>query len=147
MSGEGVVETVYHFIKGFGEQIAKNPLFGAVSEDFIKALYSAASVYDFGVFKFRFSRKVVEEIAADQRGVQPPFPSLGDHNVLQMVLGEILPQIMPHQISRGKVPIPVQNPSPPFSCSSGRTPSAGTGYRISRGAFKKRSPPGGGRSG
>jgi len=38
MIGEGVVETVQHLIKGFGEQIAKNPLFGAVSEDFIKTL-------------------------------------------------------------------------------------------------------------
>ena len=38
MSGEGVVETVQHLIKGFSEQIAKKPLFGAVSEDFIKAL-------------------------------------------------------------------------------------------------------------
>ena len=27
-----------HLIKGFGDQIAENPLFGAVSEDFIKAL-------------------------------------------------------------------------------------------------------------
>ena len=38
MSGAGVVETVEHLIKGLGEQIAKNPLFGAVSEDFINAL-------------------------------------------------------------------------------------------------------------
>ncbi len=36
MSGAGVVEMMRHLIKGFGEQIAENPLFGAVSEDFIK---------------------------------------------------------------------------------------------------------------
>jgi len=38
MSGAGVVETVEHLIKGFGEQTAENPLFSTVSEDFIKAL-------------------------------------------------------------------------------------------------------------
>jgi hypothetical protein len=38
MNGEGVVETVYHLIREFGEQVAENPLFGAVSEDFINAL-------------------------------------------------------------------------------------------------------------
>jgi hypothetical protein len=38
MSCRGVVEMVQHLIKGFGEQIAKNPLFSTVSEDFIKTL-------------------------------------------------------------------------------------------------------------
>lgn len=38
MSGAGVIETVYHLIREFGEQVAENPLFGAVSEDFINAL-------------------------------------------------------------------------------------------------------------
>ena len=38
MNGEGVVEMVYHLIREFGEQVAENPLFGAVSEDFINAL-------------------------------------------------------------------------------------------------------------
>ena len=39
---------------GFGKQIADNPLFSAVSEDFIKVLQSPANVYDFGDFKFPF---------------------------------------------------------------------------------------------
>ena len=38
MSSAGIVETGLLLIKGFGEQIAKNPLFGAVSENFIKTL-------------------------------------------------------------------------------------------------------------
>ena len=38
MNGAGVIETVYHLIREFGEQVAENPLFGAVSEDFINAL-------------------------------------------------------------------------------------------------------------
>ncbi len=38
MSCAGVVEMVSRLIKGFGEQIAKNPLFSKASEDFIKAL-------------------------------------------------------------------------------------------------------------
>ena len=38
MDGAGVKETVYHLIREFGEQVAENPLFEAVSEDFIKAL-------------------------------------------------------------------------------------------------------------
>ena len=38
MNGAGVIETVYHLIRELGEQVAENPLFGAVSEDFIKAL-------------------------------------------------------------------------------------------------------------
>ena len=40
MSQTAVVKTVQHLTKGFGEQIVKNPLFGAVSADFMKALYS-----------------------------------------------------------------------------------------------------------
>ena len=38
MNGAGVIETVYHLIREFGEQVAENPLFGAGSEDFINAL-------------------------------------------------------------------------------------------------------------
>ena len=38
MNGVGVVETVYHLIREYSEQVAENPLFGAVSEDFINAL-------------------------------------------------------------------------------------------------------------
>jgi hypothetical protein len=38
MSSAGIVETGLLLIKGFGEQIAKNPLFSTVSEDFNKAL-------------------------------------------------------------------------------------------------------------
>ena len=38
MNGAGVIETVYHLIREFGEQVAENPLFGAVSEDFINTL-------------------------------------------------------------------------------------------------------------
>jgi hypothetical protein len=40
---------------GFGEQIADNPLFSAVSEDFMKVLESPAHAEDFGDFKFRFA--------------------------------------------------------------------------------------------
>ena len=41
-------------MKGFGKQIAENPLFSTISEDFIKALYAAANAYDFGDSKFQF---------------------------------------------------------------------------------------------
>lgn len=46
---------------GFGEQIAGNPLFGAVSEDFFTALSSLAVACDFEDFKFHFGG----DVAAD----------------------------------------------------------------------------------
>ncbi len=51
MSGAGVIETVKQLIKGFGEQIAENPLFSTVSEDFINDILSPVNAYDFGDFK------------------------------------------------------------------------------------------------